>query len=178
MEIPLESPSDSPGSAVQPPAPRNYHAMQPPGAACRLPHGDPLPLVPVGDFQLEDTIFPGMPGDSLLYNSEDLAKLCRLRFQVTTHRMEQTATIECKEESHNLPAAQGRCPAQPARMAPSLWALEHGSLFGGLSWQASMNVLVAEVTSPELNPHTVTVLGPLLAVAVECHPPTQAEHDW
>ena len=47
--------------------------------------GDPLPLVPVGDFQLEDNIFPGTPGDSLLYNSEDLTKLCRLRFQVATH---------------------------------------------------------------------------------------------
>ena len=47
--------------------------------------GDPFPLVPVGDFQLEDNIFPRMPGDSLLYNSDDLAKLCRLRFQVTTH---------------------------------------------------------------------------------------------
>ena len=47
--------------------------------------GDPFPLVPVGDFQLEDTIFSGMPGDSLLYNSEDLAKLHRLRFKVTTH---------------------------------------------------------------------------------------------
>ena len=26
----------------------------------------------------------------------------------------------------------------------SLWALEHGSLFGGFSWQASMNVHIAE----------------------------------
>ena len=60
--------------------------------------GDPFPLVLVGDFQLEDTIFPRMPGDSLLYNSEDLAKLCRLRFQVMTHQTEQTSTIECKEE--------------------------------------------------------------------------------
>ena len=49
--------------------------------------GDPFPLVLVGDFQLEDTILPGMPGDSLLYNSDDLAKLHRLRFQVATHQM-------------------------------------------------------------------------------------------
>ena len=60
--------------------------------------GDPFPLVLVGDFQLEDNIFPGTPGDSLLYNSEDLAKLHRLRFQVTTHRTEQTSAIKCKEE--------------------------------------------------------------------------------
>ena len=30
----------------------------------------PFPLVLVGDFQLEDTIFPGTLGNSLLYNSE------------------------------------------------------------------------------------------------------------
>ena len=47
--------------------------------------GEPFPLVPVGDFQLEDNIFPGMPGDSLLYNSDDLTKLHRLWFQVATH---------------------------------------------------------------------------------------------
>ena len=46
---------------------------------------DLFPLVLVGDFQLEDTIFSGTPGDSLLYNSDDLPKLHRLRFQVTTH---------------------------------------------------------------------------------------------
>ena len=47
--------------------------------------GEPFPLDPVGDFQLEDNIFPRMPGDSLLYNSDNLTKLRRLRFQVTTH---------------------------------------------------------------------------------------------
>ena len=34
-----------------------------------LSTGKPFPLVPVGDLQLEDNIFPGMPGDSLLYTS-------------------------------------------------------------------------------------------------------------
>ena len=47
--------------------------------------GDPIPLVLVGDFQLEGSIFSGILGDSLLYNSEDLTKRCRLRFQVTMH---------------------------------------------------------------------------------------------
>ena len=37
--------------------------------------GEPFPMVPVGDFQLVDKIFPGMPRDSLLYNSDDLTKL-------------------------------------------------------------------------------------------------------
>ena len=40
-----------------------------------LHSGEPFPMVPVGDFQLVDKIFSGMPGDSLLFNSDDLAKL-------------------------------------------------------------------------------------------------------
>ena len=32
------------------------------------------------------------------------------------------------------------------------------------------------VPLPELNPHTVS--GPLMAAAIECHLPNQAEHDW
>ena len=40
-----------------------------------LSTGEPFPLVPVGDFQLEDNIFPRTPGDSLLYTSEELTKL-------------------------------------------------------------------------------------------------------
>ena len=43
--------------------------------------GEPFPMVPVGHFQLVDKIFSGMPGDSLLYNSDDLAKLWRMRFK-------------------------------------------------------------------------------------------------
>ena len=40
-----------------------------------LSMGGPFPLVPGGDFQLEDNIFPGTPGDSLLYTNEELTKL-------------------------------------------------------------------------------------------------------
>ena len=40
-----------------------------------LSTGEPFPLVPVGDFQLEDNIFPGTPSDSLLYTSEELTEL-------------------------------------------------------------------------------------------------------
>ena len=77
--------------------------------------GEPFPLVLVGDFQFEDNIFPGMPGDSLLYNSDDLTKLCRMRFQVTTHWTEHPK-LNPRRRSLNLPAAQVRCPARPARM--------------------------------------------------------------
>ena len=77
--------------------------------------GDPFPLVLVGDFQLEDNIFPRMPGDSLLYNSEDLTKLCRLRFQVTTHQMKQTSAIECKEEKSQSSHSPGEMPSSTSK---------------------------------------------------------------
>ena len=73
--------------------------------------GNPFPLVPVGDFQLEDYIFPGMPGDSLLYNSEGLTKLHRLRFQVTTHRTEQMSAIDYKEEKSQTSHIPGETPS-------------------------------------------------------------------
>ena len=59
---------------------------------------------------------------------------------------------------------------------PSLWALEHGSLLGGFSWQASINVLVNEAAFSLAC--ILSVSGPLMTAAVECHLPTQAEHDW
>ena len=37
--------------------------------------GEVFPMVSVGDFTLEDNIFPGTPGDSLLYTSKELDKL-------------------------------------------------------------------------------------------------------
>ena len=73
--------------------------------------GEPFPLVPVGDFQLEDNIFPRMSGDSLLYNRDDHAKLCRMRFQVTTHWTEQTSAVEHKEEKSQSFCGSGEIPS-------------------------------------------------------------------
>ena len=39
--------------------------------------GKVFPMVSVGDFTLEDNIFPRTPGDSLLYTSKELDKLQR-----------------------------------------------------------------------------------------------------
>ena len=38
---------------------------------------------------------------------------------------------------------------------PSLWALEHSNLFGGFSWWALMNILIAETACSITRPHTV-----------------------
>ena len=45
------------------------------GLLLDLHSGKPFPMVLVGDFSLVDKIFPGMPGDSLLFNGDELTKL-------------------------------------------------------------------------------------------------------
>ena len=77
--------------------------------------GKPCPLVLVEDCQLKGNIFPGMPGDSLLYHSDDLAKLRRLRFQVTTHRTEQTSAVEHKEEKSQSSHGSGEMPSSTGK---------------------------------------------------------------
>ena len=47
--------------------------------------GEVFPMVSVGDFALEDNIFPGTPGDSLLYTCKELDKLHRKGYQVAKH---------------------------------------------------------------------------------------------
>ena len=45
------------------------------GPLLDLHSGKPFPMVPVGDFSLVDKIFPGMPGDNLLFKGDELTKL-------------------------------------------------------------------------------------------------------
>ena len=40
-----------------------------------LTEGKVFPMVSIGDFTLEDKIFPGSPGDSLLYTDTEVVKL-------------------------------------------------------------------------------------------------------
>ena len=51
-----------------------------------LKAGEVFPMVLVGDFTLEGNIFPGTPGDCLLYTSKELNKLRRKGYQVAKHR--------------------------------------------------------------------------------------------
>ena len=76
-----------------------------------LSMGEPFPLVPVGDFQLEDNIFPGTPGDSLLYTSKELMKLQKLRFQVTMHCPAQTLVVHHEDETSQLSHSSGEVPS-------------------------------------------------------------------
>ena len=49
--------------------------------------GEVFPMVSVGDLALEDNIFPGTPGDSLLYTSKKLDKLQRKGYQVAKNQL-------------------------------------------------------------------------------------------
>ena len=68
--------------------------------------GKPYPMVPVGDYSLVDKIFPGSPVDSLLFNGEELARLKRKGYQVSTFQEEKLHPSSPKREeqlsSHSL----------------------------------------------------------------------------
>ena len=68
------------------------------GPLLDLHSGKPFPMVPVGDFNLKDKIFPGMPGDSLLFNGDELAKLQRKRYQIPTYREEKPPDSSSQQE--------------------------------------------------------------------------------
>ena len=80
-----------------------------------LSTGEPFPLVPVGDFQLEDNIFPGTPSDSLLYTSEELTKLQKMKFQVTMHRPAQTLAVHHEDETSQLSQSSGEVPSSTSK---------------------------------------------------------------
>ena len=77
--------------------------------------GESFPMVPVEDFQLVDKIFPGMPRDSLLYNSDDLTKLQKMRFQVTMHQAEESPTAKSKGEKPRSFHASGEVPSSTCK---------------------------------------------------------------
>ena len=45
----------------------------------------PYPMKAVGDFALEDKIFPGIPGDSLLFDDAKLMRLWQKNYSIRTH---------------------------------------------------------------------------------------------
>ena len=69
--------------------------------------GKPYPMVTVGDFILVDKIFPGSPGDSLLFNGEELAKPKRKEYQVSTFKEEKLYPSSPKNEKQLSPHTSG-----------------------------------------------------------------------
>ena len=70
-----------------------------------------FPLVPVGDFQLEDNIIPRTPGDSLLYTSKELTKLQKMRYQVATHCPAQALAVHHEDETSQPSHSSGEVPS-------------------------------------------------------------------
>ena len=62
--------------------------------------GEPYPMAAVIDFCLMDPLFPGSPGDSLLFNEDDLERLKREGLHVSTYREEKLQPTMPKEDKH------------------------------------------------------------------------------
>ena len=68
--------------------------------------GEPYPMAVVGDFCLKDIIFPGSLRDSLLFNEDDLTRLKRKGFCISTYREEKSSPTTSKEDKHQCPCIQ------------------------------------------------------------------------
>ena len=99
------------------------------GLLLDLHSGKPFPMVLVRDFSLEDKIFPGMPGDSLLFNGDKLAKLQKKRCHVPTYREEKLPSSSSRKEkplpscaSGDMPSSTSKEGEPPKSSGRSLWA--------------------------------------------------------
>ena len=63
------------------------------------------------DFCLMDPIFPGSPGDSLLFKEDDLNRLKRKSFHVSTYREEKPLPTVPKEDKHRSPHTKENMPS-------------------------------------------------------------------
>ena len=66
-------------------------------------------------LQLEDNIFPGTPNNSLLYASEELMKLRKMRFQVATHCPAQILAVCHENETSQLSHSSGEAPSSTSK---------------------------------------------------------------
>ena len=78
--------------------------------------GKPYPMVPVGYFSLVDKIFPGSPMDSLLFNGEELTRLKRKGYQISTFQREKSSAFQQskKERTAVLPLLGEMCQVPQA----------------------------------------------------------------
>ena len=69
--------------------------------------GEPYPMATVGDFCLMDPLFPGSSGESLLFKGDDLDRLKRKSFHISTYREEKPQPTIPKTNTSLL--HQGEC---------------------------------------------------------------------
>ena len=89
------------------------------GPLLDLHSGKPFPMVPVGDFNLKDKIFPGTPGDSLLFNSDELVELQRKRYQILTYREEKPPDSSSRKEKQSSSHSSGDAPSSTSKEGES-----------------------------------------------------------
>ena len=77
--------------------------------------GEPYPMAVAGDFCLEDAFFPGSPGDSLLFNEDDLSRFKRKGFCVSTYREEKPMPTTSTEDKHQSSASWKMCRVPPVK---------------------------------------------------------------
>ena len=68
-------------------------------------------MATVGDFCLMDPIFPSSPRDSLLFKEDDLNRLKRKGFRVSTYREEKPQPTVSKEDKHQSPHIKENVPS-------------------------------------------------------------------
>ena len=71
---------------------------------------EPYPMSTTGDFCLMDPLFPGSPGDSLLFKEDDLDRLKRKGFCISTYREEKPQPTVPKEDKHKFPHIKENAP--------------------------------------------------------------------
>ena len=77
--------------------------------------GEHYPMATTGDFSLMDPIFPGSPGDSLLFKEDDLNRLKRKGFRVSTYREEKPVPTVPKEDKHRSPQTKENTPSSSCK---------------------------------------------------------------
>ena len=73
--------------------------------------GEPYPMAAAGHFCLMDPIFPGSPGDSLLLKEDDLNRLKRKGFHISTFKEEKPQPTVPKEDKHKSPCTKENAPS-------------------------------------------------------------------
>ena len=68
-------------------------------------------MATMGDFWLMDRLFPGSPGDSLLFKEDDLHRLKRKGFHVSTYIEEKPQPTVPKEDKHKSPHTKENAPS-------------------------------------------------------------------
>ena len=97
--------------------------------------GEPYHMAAAGDFCLMDMLFPGSPGDSLLFKEDDLNRLKRKGFHVSSYREEKPQPTFPKEDKHQSSCIKEHVPSSSCKEEESLKTSGRNS--GASSPQAS-----------------------------------------